>query len=560
MGLAGRREGIAMRAIFNRRENIVSESLDGLVAASGGRLVRFAPDSHARVVLRGDWDKTRVAIVSGGGSGHEPAHAGLVGKGLLAAAVCGEIFASPSVDAVLSAIIAVTGPSGCLLVVKNYTGDRLNFGLAAEKAKTLGLKVEMVIVADDIALPDATQPRGLAGTLFVHKIAGHMSESGCSLAEIVSFVESIKARIFTIGAARDTCTVPGSPKQNRIGPDEMEIGLGIHGEAGIELARIASSRDLVENLSARLRPRIQPNAQYAVLFNNLGGLSGLECSVLLSDLLQTSLAHQIKLVAGPASVMTALDMPGFSISFLELTDELERAIQAPVGPTAFPQFERVGDTHFVITPESGLEQRYEPSSNPRVRKVVEVVAATCIEMEAAINTLDAKVGDGDTGSTFAAAARSVGQLMNTLPFDDGGALMSNLSEIKRRTMGGSSGVLFAILLARGAEEYRRGESWIASLIAGLEAVQRYGGANLGDRTMVDALWPALLALNDGHGLRLAALRAREGADSTSKMLRAGAGRSSYLEARSLDGINDPGAEAVARIFEALAINLAPGGE
>src|SRR5205085_6078312 len=117
---------------------------------------------HARVVMRSDWDKSKVAVVSGGGSGHEPAHAGLVGRGLLTAAVCGEVFASPSVDAVLAAIVAVTGPAGCLLVVKNYTGDRLNFGLAAEKAKALGLRVEMVVVADDIAIPDAAQPRGLA--------------------------------------------------------------------------------------------------------------------------------------------------------------------------------------------------------------------------------------------------------------------------------------------------------------------------------------------------------------------------------------------------------------
>jgi len=130
------------------------------------------------VVARGDWDKSRVAVISGGGSGHEPAHAGFVGKGMLTAAVCGDLFASPSVDAVLNAIVAVTGDRGCLLIVKNYTGDRLNFGLAAEKAKRYGLKVEMVIVADDIALPDNKQPRGIAGTALVHKIAGYAAEQG----------------------------------------------------------------------------------------------------------------------------------------------------------------------------------------------------------------------------------------------------------------------------------------------------------------------------------------------------------------------------------------------
>ena len=152
------------------------------------------------------------AIVSGGGSGHEPAHAGLVGKGLLTAAVCGDVFASPSVDAVLAAIVAVTGPAGCLLVVKNYTGDRLNFGLAAERAKGLGLKVEMVIVADDIALPDARQPRGVAGTVFVHRIAGHMSEAGRTLEEIArwsSLSEEERTRIMSgLTARKRTLDIP----------------------------------------------------------------------------------------------------------------------------------------------------------------------------------------------------------------------------------------------------------------------------------------------------------------------------------------------------------------
>jgi hypothetical protein len=147
----------------------------------GGKLSRLDGYPFIRVVVRSDWDRSKVALVSGGGSGHEPAHAGFVGKGILTAAVCGDVFASPSVDAVLAGILAVTGPAGCLLIVKNYTGDRLNFGLAAERARAKGLKVNMVIVDDDIALPDLPQPRGVAGTLFVHKIAGAMAESGATL-------------------------------------------------------------------------------------------------------------------------------------------------------------------------------------------------------------------------------------------------------------------------------------------------------------------------------------------------------------------------------------------
>ncbi|CAN0606519.1 unnamed protein product, partial [Ectocarpus sp. 12 AP-2014] len=168
-----------------------------------------------------------VALISGGGSGHEPAHAGFVGPGMLTAAVCGEVFASPSVDAVLAGILAVTGDAGCVLIVKNYTGDRLNFGLAAERARALGHKVEMIVVDDDVALPDMPQPRGVAGTLFVHKIAGALAESGGSLQEVAIAARSVVAKTASIGKSLDTCTVPGSPKENRIPAGKAELGLGI---------------------------------------------------------------------------------------------------------------------------------------------------------------------------------------------------------------------------------------------------------------------------------------------------------------------------------------------
>ena len=156
-----------MAQFINKREDVVTEAIDGVLALSGGALTRLDGYPHIRVVLRSDWDRSKVAIVSGGGSGHEPAHVGFVDRGMLTAAVCGDVFASPSVDAVLAGILAVTGPAGCLLVVKNYTGDRLNFGLAAERARAFGLKVSMVIVGDDIALPDLPQARlqGRSGRL-----------------------------------------------------------------------------------------------------------------------------------------------------------------------------------------------------------------------------------------------------------------------------------------------------------------------------------------------------------------------------------------------------------
>ena len=184
-----------MTQFINKKEDIVTDAIDGIVAASGGKLARLDGYPHIRVVVRNDWDKSKVALVSGGGSGHEPAHAGFVGEGMLTAAVCGDVFASPSVDAVLAGILAVTGPAGCLLIVKNYTGDRLNFGLAAERARAFGLNVRMVVVDDHVALPELPQARGVAGTLFVHKVAGALAQNGADLDTVATAAKKVKVPV-----------------------------------------------------------------------------------------------------------------------------------------------------------------------------------------------------------------------------------------------------------------------------------------------------------------------------------------------------------------------------
>ncbi len=232
-----------MKQFINEKENLVTEAIDGLLAGAGGALSRLDGYPHIKVVYRADWDKSRVALISGGGSGHEPAHAGFVGRGMLTAAVCGDVFASPSVEAVLAGILAVTGEAGCLLIVKNYTGDRLNFGLAAERARALGRKVEMVIVDDDIALPDLPQPRGVAGTLFVHKIAGSAAEAGKSLQEVTAIAQAVLEKTASIGMSLDTCTVPGSEKEDRIAAGHAELGLGIHGEAGVQQVEFTGAKN-----------------------------------------------------------------------------------------------------------------------------------------------------------------------------------------------------------------------------------------------------------------------------------------------------------------------------
>lgn len=189
--------------------------------------------SPVKVVLRADVsaaDYDKVAVISGGGSGHEPAQAGYVGEGMLTAAICGDVFASPPVDSILAGIRAVTGPMGCLLVVTNYTGDRLNFGLAAELAKTEGFKVETVIVGDDCALPPPrgiAGRRGLAGTILVHKVAGAAAAAGLSLEEVAAEAKHASEMVGTMGVALTVCSLPGQATSDRLGPEKMELGLGV---------------------------------------------------------------------------------------------------------------------------------------------------------------------------------------------------------------------------------------------------------------------------------------------------------------------------------------------
>ena len=537
-----------MPQFINAKDRLVTQAIDGALRTAGGRLARLDGYPHIKVVARTDWDRSRVALVSGGGSGHEPSHAGFVGQGMLTAAVCGEVFASPSVDAVLAGILAVTGKPGCLLIVKNYTGDRLNFGLAAERARAQGLKVGMVIVDDDVALPDLPQARGVAGTLFVHKIAGALAEQGADLETVQAAAERVIGGVVSIGMSLDTCTIPGSPKETRIPPGKAELGLGIHGEAGIEQVDVASARDAMEQVVERLAPHIGPGPQVALL-NNLGGATPLEMGVLAEELVRSRLGPQVRWMVGPAPLMTSLDMQGFSVSLLPATREDEAALQAPAAPWAWPGCRAVGEVEVLDLPDGLAPIQPIPSANPAVRALLERCCAILVEAEADLNALDAKSGDGDTGSTLATAARALAGAMDRLPLADQTQLYRAIGLELSQTMGGSSGVLLAIFFAAAGDGSAAGKDMVGALRAGLERVQQVGGARPGDRTLVDAMLPALEALP--RGLPAAAQAAREGADATAAIPHARAGRASYLSAESLAGHNDPGAEAVARLFERL---------
>jgi dihydroxyacetone kinase len=538
-----------MKQFMNSKETLVTEAIDGLVRISGGRLARLDGYPHIKVVVRTDWDRSKVALVSGGGSGHEPSHAGFVGRGMLTAAVCGDVFASPSVDAVLAGILAVTGEAGCLLIVKNYTGDRLNFGLAAERARAFGRRVSMVVVDDDVALPDLPQPRGVAGTLFVHKIAGALAEAGADLDTVTEAARRVVAGAVSIGMSLDTCTVPGSPKEDRIGPGKAELGLGIHGEAGVEQVDFTGARAAIRVMLDRLAPHAGEGDCVALL-NNLGGTTPLEMSVLAEELARSDMGHRIGWVVGPAAMMTSLDMHGFSISLLPVDEAQLDLLAAPVAPHAWPGLSKVGGLTVRPLPDGLSPVPAMPSDHPARRALIERCCAALVAAEADLNLLDAKSGDGDTGSTLAGAARALHAAVDRLPLADTTQLFRAVGNELSQTMGGSSGVLLAIFFAAAGDASASGRDWVGALAAGLERVMQVGGAGPGDRTMIDALAPALEALP--AGLVAAAEAARRGADGTAAMTRAKAGRASYLGRDKLAGHNDPGAEAVARLFEHLA--------
>ncbi|ART63971.1 dihydroxyacetone kinase subunit DhaK [Kushneria marisflavi] len=540
-----------MHHFYNSPEHLVSELLEGLAMSAS---VTLSDHGDARIVMRADWHPDRdgrqqVALISGGGSGHEPAHAGFVGQGMLTAAVAGDVFASPGVEAILAGIRACCGAAGCLLIIKNYTGDRLNFGLAAERAREEGYRVETVIVADDMALPETPQPRGLAGTLLVHKMAGYCASRGDDLETVHQAARNMAERVRSMGMALSSATLPGQESSSRRTP---ELGLGIHNEPGVRQVNPDSADDAVTQvLEALGRPDDGP---WVALLNNLGSCAPQEMQVLKRACLDQLGRANVALLLGPAPLMTSLGMHGFSITLAPADETTLEAMNAPVQAPAWPTPQKVHDIEtfsprFSQQPPAG-QGRHDETRGQLIARL----ATTLKESEKALDELDARVGDGDAGATFASGAKAVLKALDEgrLSTGEDARLASELGHLLATAMGGSSGVLLSILMTSAARQLEKNGDWPEALQAGIERMQHYGGARKGDRTMLDALIPAVEALTDGHSTEAAAQAARSGADDTGRMRKAGAGRSSLVPEQALDGVVDPGAEAVARLFETLA--------
>ncbi|MCF8019914.1 dihydroxyacetone kinase, N-terminal domain [Petrocella atlantisensis] len=330
-----------MKKIINNPDNVVDEMLKGIIAAHPSYVKRV---EGFEVLVRANAPQPKVALVSGGGSGHEPSHGGFVGKGMLDGAVAGAVFTSPTPDQVYEAIKAVDGGKGVLLVVKNYTGDVMNFEMAAEMAAEEGITVEHVVVNDDVAVEDSTWTtgrRGIAGTVLIHKIAGAKAEAGGDLQEVKRVAEKVIANVKSMGMALTTCTVPAAGKPSFVlGDDEVEIGMGIHGEPGTHRETLRSANDTVDHLLGKVLEdlSLDKDDEVAVLVNGLGGTPIMELYVAnlrVAEVLAEKGIRIAKTYVG--NYMTSLDMAGFSVTVLKLDAELKDLLFAPADTPALVQ-------------------------------------------------------------------------------------------------------------------------------------------------------------------------------------------------------------------------------
>ncbi|XP_038056743.1 triokinase/FMN cyclase-like [Patiria miniata] len=581
------------KQFLNTVGTCVDEMLEGVVAVNPAvKLLK----GH-RVVLRADIAEYKtagkVAVLCGGGSGHEPFASGYVGRGMLTGAVAGSVFTSPPASDILAAIRAVANPAGVLLIVANYTGDRINFGLAAEKAKAQGVKIETVTVAEDSALTSVDKTagkRGLCGIILVQKIAGAMAEEGHTLTEIVEATTRAAKSMGTIGISLSPCHVPGSGATFQIGDEEMELGLGVHGEPGVKRMKVcpadaitAAMIDHMTNTATSSHIEVKSGDRVLVLLNNLGATSALELFLMARSAIRYIESKGVIVERAMAGhFMTSLDMAGLSLTIMHLDEERKRYIDKETNALGWQRGNVSADGSALSRPrgssvievqEEGLatdkQSREQSSSNagseastgatPEISKrLVSVISAICetlIAAEDRLNDLDRSGGDGDCGTTMKRGAEAILRARARLVAMGAGEMMDALADTVERSMGGSSGGLYSLFLTAAATclgSSPSADQWVIALGAGMDAVCRYGGAEPGDRTMLDPLHAARVLLEKaksgtqslGKTHFQQAVEAAEDTAVRTATMEARAGRASYVN-KELVREPDPGAQAVA---------------
>ena len=327
-----------MKKFINAVELVEDQMIQGMVKAYPQYLKKL---DCGNVVVRSSKKENQVALISGGGSGHEPAHGGYVGEGMLDAAVAGAVFTSPTPDQVYEGIKAIATDAGVLMIIKNYTGDVMNFEMAGEMAEADGIKVKQVVVNDDVAVKDSLYTvgrRGVAGTVFVHKIAGALAETGADLDAVQAVAQKVIDNVRTMGAAIRPCTVPAAGKPGfELSENEMEVGIGIHGEPGTHREEIKPADEIVDMLLKQILADIDyTGSEVAVMINGSGATPLMELFIInnhVADVLAEKGIKVYKTFVG--EYMTSIEMEGFSISLLKLDDQLKELLDAKADTPAF---------------------------------------------------------------------------------------------------------------------------------------------------------------------------------------------------------------------------------
>ncbi|MFB1099396.1 dihydroxyacetone kinase subunit DhaK [Terribacillus sp. JSM ZJ617] len=579
-----------MKKIINRPEDVVLEMCHGLVLAHP----ELELLKKYKVIKRKQLQTNKVTLISGGGSGHEPAHAGFVGEGMLDAAVCGDMFASPSQIQVYQAIKETAGEKGTLLIIKNYSGDIMNFKNAAHLAKEDGLEVDHVKVDDDIAVEDSLYTvgrRGVAGVVLVHKVAGAAAAEGRDLQQVKAVAEKAVSRTRSIGVALTSCTLPGGEPTFKLAEDEMEYGVGIHGEPGIRREKVLSANELAKRMVEDLLKEGQPEEDAALLINGFGG-TPLQELYLFNQSVNRELAERNikinRIFVG--NYMTSIDMAGVSVTIMSLDDELRTLlssesdtpalkIDGPVEQPAFSSFKEAADNadvSYQVETDSAYAQVKEDSITlENIIYLVDKMSEIIIENEAAFNKLDTHAGDGDFGNSVAKGFRQLKREWKHILDEDNltiGSFLDASSMVIMEHCGGASGPIWGgAFRAAGKAAGEKKELTVTEFADILQhvvtAIQDIGersfgrGAEVGDKTLIDALapcadsWKQSAAANEDvkTAFKKGAEAAVTGAENTKEIV-ARMGRAGTVGERSL-GYPDAGAHALGVIFTKLAAAL-----
>ena len=579
-----------MKKIMNRSETMVPEMCAGIALAYPE--LEFV--KRYKIIKKREQNADKVSLISGGGSGHEPAHAGFVGKGMLDAAVCGDIFASPSQIQIYQAIKETAGNAGTLMIIKNYSGDMMNFKNAARLAEEDGISVEYVKVDDDIAVQDSLYTvgrRGVAGTVLVHKVAGAAAEKGYSLKQVKAYAENAVLNTRSIGFAFTSCTVPakGTPTFS-IAENEIEYGVGIHGEPGVSREAMMTADELSKRMTDSLVKELglSENDEVTVLVNGFGGTPLQELYLFLNSTAKILDEYKIKIYRSFAgNYMTSIDMSGASLTFMKMNSELKSLLDAESDSSAFkvngPVLPRNYEPFIPAyhSQSENTDQKNHTKGSAKVRQevltvdnmifIVDTMSECIIKNEVPFCELDAYAGDGDFGMSVSKGFRQLRREWNDILEEkvcDIGEFLDACSLIIMECCGGASGPIWGSAF-RAAGKAAKGKQKLTAeefavllqeAVTGIQKTGEYSfgrGAVVGDKTLIDALVPCADVWTENAGnktlkelFQLSADAAVNGAKMTEKIV-ARMGRAGTVGKRSI-GYPDAGAFALGVIFSKIA--------